>query len=818
MDKQKALDVLRSWHDVDLNEADTRHQLIDILLHDILDWPRSRTKCEKHINGGYADYSLAHRSGDVAFVIEAKRTGDTFQLPLDQNSSKNSRFIPLQQLLTDESTEKAISQVQKYATDLGCEFACATNGHQWIIFRAFARGKNWKRTRAFVIQSLSWFEDDFSDASNKLSFEAIEKHRSLTTLLTSGLGANREIYYPKERITNFSASVTTNRFAKYLRPMSGKYFQNLEDAGEDRFFEDCYVRQREYDSAFDGLSGIIKDSLTPYMEEYGIQQTEDNEKGGRLGNRIIRSLQDSKSADVVVLFGGKGIGKSTFLRRLLVVKSPQFLSKHAVVLRIDLLNEPDSPDALSQKFWTSLVKELDVDRLLVADRETLLELFADRYEIAKRQTLVGFPEESIEYNQSLNALVEMWKADLEYCAERLSAYWKLQHRGIVVVVDNTDQFKGETQDYCFTLAQQIAMRLKCLSLISMREERFQRSRVHGVLDAFQNSGFHLSAPLPHQVFLRRLKFVRTLLCDQQRLQQAIPALNFESAEREDLIHFLSTLINEFEKGLKSPLYMFLVACAHGNIRLALELFRGFIVSGYTNIGEIVDVKPGFWTLRIHQVVRPIMTPHRFFYEESDSPIPNLYRLRSNIRGSHFTSIRILKRLSFGSDPNNSHFVSVADLRDIFSSGYELAEDFNGGLDMLLSYSLVEANNRIDEYSDEIDSVRITQYGVYILDSLLFEFTYLDMACTDCGVYSQQAASNLAELSNQDYRLFRNHNKFERIKARISKVRCFLSYLKEQEQWEIDNLNIAEKDLVVDDLTMRFESTVPDIERSAKRNL
>lgn len=818
MDAHSALELLATYDGVDLNEADTRHQIIDVILHELLHWPRSRTKCEKHVNDGYADYVLHDRSGSAVIVIEAKRTGISFTLPVDSNSTRLSRFVALSSLLTDPTISATVEQARGYAIDLGCEFAAVTNGRQWIFFRAFAKGKNWKLLRAFVIQSNAWFSAEYTQASNYFSFTAIDEQRSLSTLLVTSTLSNREIYYSKERIENFTAPVNSNKFEKYLRPTASRYFRNLEDANEEDFFASCYVRQREYDSAFGGLSEILRDALTPYLERYGIQQTDDTERGGRIGNRIIKSLRDSKSADVVVLFGGKGIGKSTFLRRLLVQNAPQFLSKHAVVARIDLLNIPDDPSAIRTHIWTRLVDELDVDKLLNADRENLLELFSDRYETATRQTLVGLPPDSIEFNTTLNTLIGEWKRDLEYCATRLSEYWRKNHRGIIVVVDNTDQFKGETQDHCFTLAQQLATHLSCLSLISMREERFQKSRVHGVLDAFQNSGYHLSAPLPHQVFLTRLEYVTDILQSKERVNQSLSALNYESQERDDLIRFFDILKNEFKKGASSPLFTFLVACAHGNIRLALELFRGFLVSGYTNIGEMVNVKANLWTLKIHQVVRPLMTPHRFFYEEADSQIPNLYQIRSKSKGSHFTALRILKRLSKGADPNNPHFVSIADLRDIFVSTYDLLDEMTESLDVLLRYALIEANNRIDEYSDDIDEVRITQYGIYLLTEIAQEFTYLDLTSTDCGVYSQTTASELAHYGNEDYRLFRANQKMERVTARIAKVRCFLEYLSQQEVWERENLGIVGDDLIVSSIREGFELSVPDIERSAVRNV
>ncbi len=70
METQATLEELQKYTNTDLNEADTRHQLIDVVLHDVLNWPRSRTKCEKYVNEGFADYVLMHRTGDPALIMK----------------------------------------------------------------------------------------------------------------------------------------------------------------------------------------------------------------------------------------------------------------------------------------------------------------------------------------------------------------------------------------------------------------------------------------------------------------------------------------------------------------------------------------------------------------------------------------------------------------------------------------------------------------------------------------------------------------------------------------------------------------------------
>ena len=135
----------------------------------------------------------------------------------------------------------------------------------------------------------------------------------------------------------------------------------------------------------------------------------------------------------------------------------------------------------------------------------------------------------------------------------------------------------------------------------MREERFYNSKIHGVLDAFQNAGFHISSPKPAEVFRKRLRYTMGLLNDAGSRTTLVP-------ETEDaLINYCATyvdIINKEFSSEKSPLNGFLSACAHGDIRLSLDLFRSFLLSGYTNVEEMLNA--GTWTFQIHQIIKPVM--------------------------------------------------------------------------------------------------------------------------------------------------------------------------------------------------------------------
>lgn len=797
------------------NEAETRHKIIDYIIHEFLAWPKNRVSVEEYIKPGYADYVLKKENGRDLLFLEAKREGVFFELPIAYSRNERSTYIPIEQLISDENIKSAMEQVRHYCFDTGCEYAGISNGHEWIFFKTFEKGKRWHELQAFVIRNLDFFIEDYTKARNALSFSAINEHASLASLLASFKPKDRSIFYPKEKIHAYSHAITANRLASALRPLAKRYFGVISDDDSD-FMDKCYVSQREYRSTFEGIHSLIQDSLSPYFQEYGVLQLDDTGNGGQLGGRLTKNIKKGRSGEVLVLFGGKGAGKSTFIKRVLHHNQPRWLKEHAVVSIIDMLSVPEEKEVIREYIWRNLVDSLDTDNVLTGGREGLVqELFQDRYDVATKQNLSGLSKTSEAYNLTLNKLVDEWKKDYKYCVKRLVYYWSTRQKGVIVVVDNTDQYSGDIQDFCFTSAQEISRELNCTTLISMREERFYDSKIHGVLDAFQNSGFHISSPNPSEVFKKRLNYTINLLQDKKRRQEKLGA--FDDSIVNDCRSYLGILAGQFSNH-SSPLTNFLSACSHGDTRLSLDLFNSFLLSGYTNVDEMIAA--GNWNFKIHQVIKPVMIPKRYFYDEELSDIPNMYQLRSNRHGSHFTALRILRKISKGSDKTSPSYHSIPELKAYFCEVFNMGEDFEKNIDTLLKHSFIESNNRLDKYTETVDSVKITNYGLYMINELAFSFVYLDLVCTDCGLFDESTSNYLAEAARSEFKHFNRGQSIERIQVRLDRVEKFIDYLYKEETKEKDAycLEMPENEMFTFKMKEGFISEREGVLKSAKKQV
>jgi hypothetical protein len=382
------------------------------------------------------------------------------------------------------------------------------------------------------------------------------------------------------------------------------------------------------------------------------------------------------------------------------------------------------------------------------------------------------------------------------------------------------------QDHCFLVAQSISRELGCVGIISMREERYCRARTVGVLDAYQNVGYHLAAPELVGVFTKRIRMVISDLGSPGR--KAISEILPEDAPFSELKNFFIACLRQF-RDEANALRRFLEECSRDNTRMALDFFGQFVSSGYTHIDEMIENTR--WTVISHQVIKPMMIPQRFSYDENKSLIPNLYQCRTPQHGSHFTSIRILRTLrhGIGISPDAGGYWKVDTLIDEFDSRFGMRQDCESALDVLLRHSLVESNNRLDSYAVEkagtegreliyADEIRITAFGVYMLEDLSKTFTYLELVSLDCGLSNESLYNSFCKAAAGERVAGTKLERRARMMSRIDRAAAFIKYLESEEDRERVEFLLSEPDIIVPEIKSAFEDDKNRALASAAKNI
>jgi predicted type IV restriction endonuclease len=141
------------------NEAETRHKVIDKILHEVLGWEDNDVSNEEHCSedGGtvYADYIV--RTATTSLIVEAKKVGSAFTLPSNHKSGK------LGGVLKEGEVGEAIRQVRDYCRIKHIPFAVVTNGNAWIVFPAVRTDEvSFEETQARIFRNLKDIQGQIS--------------------------------------------------------------------------------------------------------------------------------------------------------------------------------------------------------------------------------------------------------------------------------------------------------------------------------------------------------------------------------------------------------------------------------------------------------------------------------------------------------------------------------------------------------------------------------------------------------------------------------------------------------------------------------
>jgi len=749
-----ALDDLILWAEANAqgksrNEATTRLHLINELLRDVLQWPKAAIRAEEPTGTGFIDYALGTPA--TQFIIEAKREGTYFDLPAGTTTGVHSI-----QSITDGAAGKALhdalDQVADYAARNGVALAGVTNGHQLILFiAARTDGVPPLRGRALVFPDLVAMRNDFRilwDNASPFGVEQRVLHR--TVRLTEAP--------PPEplsaRMANYPGVKRRNDLQAGLDILGELFLEDvarLEELRED-FLRDCYATSGALSQYAEVSRQILQTRYALLHEESGLQSVPAETKKGISRALTQDMLAAAASQRPIVLVGDVGVGKSTFIQRLVYVEAADIF-KEAFSLYIDFA-ATTTLSRLNEFVITESIRQLrerydvDIDEAPFVEsvHNKALNSF-DRGVLGRLREVdpLAYAKERINFLQSrVEDRAEHLRASLEHLRGT-------RRRQIVMFLDNVDQRRSEDQEQVFLIANELAHSWPATVFVALRPETFYRSSRSGTLSGYQPRAFNISPPRADIMLQRRVDFALQQLRETRRLGSFPPGVAVES---ESLQLFLEMLADNFRSN--RDLLTLIDNLAGGNMRAALGFVAGFIGSGHIDTTKMLEITRNqqHYIIPLHEFLRALLFGDGVYYDPQSSPIANLFRITQPDGREHFLLPLLLSEVQArGEQVGKEGYVSVEELYR-FAQGLGFSADqVEASLNHAVVKRLVDV---VPRYSEELPKLhyRITTVGAYICRVLLGYFAYVDAILIDTPIVDDQYRNLIQDVHPLSERLAR----------------------------------------------------------------
>ena len=776
----------------DVTEADTRANIIDRILTEVLCWPRENITREEHVQRGYMDYCLTVQNRRY-IAVEAKKEGKPFTFPHD---SKHKSLKISGSLLTDMNIKEAVLQVRGYCDDNGIRYAVATNGYAWILFRAIREDVPWRKGYARVFPSLEYILTHFTDFWRLLSYEGISS-LYLDSEFGSSLRAERDLFRVADKLFNDNLPLERNRLHARLYNITRVIFDDIADQEDTDILQNCYVYSKSLEIVAKDLDVIIKDSIPKLLKTHGAEELIVNGRysAGKFGPAVSDSIGHRKGR-LFLLLGGIGSGKTTFLKRYQKTVAKQLLQKNTVWFHIDFKDAPLTDLSMEEFVWTIMLEQTRsrFAEMNLEDRQNIKGAFADKIKVLKETILKPFDKDSTRFNELLSQHLQEWTEDpKEYTPRLLRQISGSLRRKIVLFIDNVDQLHADYQAKIFMLAQRITDMLNAVTIVSLREESYYATAVQKVFMAYANRKFHIASPRFRPLIGLRINFALKALTKSMDSYGLLPESG-TAHERKDLGDFLK-IVQRSIFGINKNITRFIDAICYGDMRLALEMFRIFLSSGAADVDKMLRIyrRDGDYFVAFHEWVKSIMLRDRQYYKESQSPILNVFDCGTEKNSSHFTSLRILRLLLAHrgeSSREGQGYFETAKTATIFEDVFNNIEDFIRSANKLVDRQLIEVNTKSTETIAGASHMRITSAGWYYYRFLVRSFCYLDLVLQDTPVSVESVRTDLARSVQQVNNLpDREEYKIERLTERFLRVETFLDYHEDEENQEINKYGL-----------------------------
>lgn len=745
------------------NEAQTRFDLIDRLVT-ALGWSPPDVRVEVHQSGTYSDYELGTPAARL--LIEAKREGNYFTLP----SGWTDRIAKLTTVSSGSpAIADAIDQAMSYALKRGIPYAAICNGWQLVAFIASRTdGVPPLDGDALVFPTLQSMVDDFRRLWDNLSHDGTEDQSLYRTLTRP----RARISTPRlsAKIPNYPGLARRREAEQTLQILGSVFVEDLTtlEENERHFLISCYstsgalsqyalvsreILRTRYSLLFDDASDY---TVTPASTHTGLDP-----------NLLADIAAASLKQRPIILLGDVGVGKSTFIKNLILIEARVQL-EDAIVFYLDFGKRPTLTNDLASYVAGEINRQLREKHQVDVQSDAFIRgVYHGRLE-QFRSSLYGPLRESDpeEYSRReidfLSALVNDVDEHLKCSLDHIS---RAHRKQVVIFLDNIDQRDASFQNQLFVIAQTMAESWPVTVFLALRPETFYESRRGGALSAYQPRAFTISPPRVEIVLTKRLTYALELLKDGGlRTSSGVEV----SIDLTTLVLYMDTVRRSLQ--VNTDLFEFLENVSNGNIRDALGYLEAYIGSPHVNLRRMLDVLQAegsrSYTIPLQDLVKSVLLGDSEYYDSTRSPIGNLFDIAFGGRSEHFICPILIEYLQArGSEVGAEGYVEVSDIYGFAQQLGFAVDTISGALERTTRARFITKSGFDRRSREEPRAYRVAPCGLYATRKLARSFTYIDAMIDDTPIADREFFATVQPIS---------HN--AALDARLRRAERFVEYL------------------------------------------
>jgi hypothetical protein len=475
------------------NEAQTRFDVVDRFVKDVLGWRHGQIEVEERCGNDtelYIDYVL--RSGDATIVIEAKKIGASFPNPTRKKQLKLTGVV-----LGTGEIAKAINKSHVYAREKDADVVVVTNGLCWCAHPFKGLNDN---THATLFSPFS-FPGDAEALFNQLAETKVEA------------GALRNLTHEPIRtedrllsiITDSDDRVDRNNIADYIVPaLNNALYADALLTNPDSLAK-CFVRT-EARVKFDSYLGMHLADPKP-VSIHPAKRIRKDKSFDHL-DQIVDHIVTDYAPPVTLIIGSVGAGKSIYLKHFELISGCDLLASrksHWINIDFEKMGREGKPRTF---IYSQLREYLNAEH---PDNPTdykhvVNAAYAEEIAALARGPLAPIFTQKAKFNERVSDHIQAEYEAVEPYVDKVLRYVTSKSL-VILVLDNIDLYEDdELERSVFAEGLALSKRILCNVFVSVRETTYIKHSTDATFDAYELRKLWLDAPPFKEVLSTRLSY------------------------------------------------------------------------------------------------------------------------------------------------------------------------------------------------------------------------------------------------------------------------------------------------------------------------